>query len=1428
MSSLRPCVECGEHIAVGDRFCPRCGAEQPSSATYVVPGDQGSRWDDILRRLQAATEGRYQIRGLIGRGGMAAVYLADWPHMDLRVAIKVMDPYLLDQRNAVQRFLQEARTIAKLNHRHIIRVFDSGRAGDLYYFCMDYYPGRSLEEVLQAGEQLPIDVVRLWLWQAADALGYAHRQAKPVVHRDIKPSNILLGTDGDLVLTDFGIAKVRDLESTSPAPSLTMPGAVLGTPAYLSPEQASGILNPQEASSGTTVTSASDQYSLGVVAYEMLVGAPPFTGEMTALLSAHASQEPSPILDRRPDCPRDLATVVTRMLAKSPEDRWPDMQEICGALGVSSPPSRSPLRTQMSAIAKGHRQLTTISLSPVPDILFEGQGFRLNATPLDLTGQPLTTRTVTWNSSDPDIAQVTQDGTVNALRAGAVCISATAEGVSGEIQISVSPIPIDTVVVLPSHMNTAVGEPVFFRTLLLSGEGHELEGREVLWTSSDPAIASIAPDGRVTPLQPGTVTLTASSEGRSSTASLTVAPPAVAAIEVTPSRLEIELGANANLECFPLDSTGSRLEGYQVAWESENPSQVTVSDEGRVHGLSPGTTLVRASCEGFSAEVKVTVARERVIHLVLLPESPVVRKGESLQLFASPRGVSGSTLPDRVVDWQSADRAIVEVDPNGLATGIGTGATQVQAKSEGVVSTVEVTVTPAVVAFVEIVPPTLSLHVGVRGRLSAEPRAPDGEALESRDIEWASSDPSLATVDPKGNVSPISAGRVRILATCEGKTATSEITVLPAPVASIEFEDSSVSLRLGESRVLVPVVKAKDGTITTDRQLSWSSSHPEILEIDATGRVSALAEGTATVLVESEGVSQGLSVEVVPDPVTSIELTPHSLQLQEGEEAGIGIALFGPDQRPLGNRRVEWSSDDPLVAEVDPEGVVRGCAPGTATLQAACEGRTQTLHVSVVPAPVSSIEIQPGKETLRAGESRKLRALARGPGRRPLQNRPARWTSSDPAIATVDDTGEVVAQTPGVARITAECESVSASTEIAVRRPRSLRPFFVTGLSAGAVGVIAYGLWSLATGPEEPLSQPAALSDPIPAALAILPGDSLSIASGEVQELGLQVWDEAGAELPVGAIPPRTWQTTDSSVVTVSRAGILTAEGAGRARVQASVERGEGEGFLTASALVVVTGGVEEAIPTTPPAPERESPVAAAPRETRAIQDEPPPQVEETEPPVTIIQILPSQGELDEGEVLQLRLTDQNDDPVAGSFRSSDPAVGTITETGTLTGIGAGDVTITARFGNLTTEATFRVRPVVVDPSPSILDSIRGRLSDVEAAAAEAQYDRGYGILDTIDGDLVRLLGEFPRSTRIPTLRAEYLEVFRSLYDRCQRFRTVMQERGVQALPTCRPPPTGGGNDTPATPPNWGSFGPPGSLPRSESIPGTGGPTLHP
>jgi len=1400
MSSLRPCVKCGEHIAAGDRFCPRCGGEQPSSATSVLPGDQGSRWDEILKRLQAATEGRYQIRGLIGRGGMAAVYLADWPHMDLRIAIKVMDPYLLDHGNAVQRFLQEARTIAKLNHRNIIRVYDSGQAGDLYYFCMDYYPGRPLEQVLEAEGPLPVEVVRLWLWQAADALGYAHRQGNPVVHRDVKPSNMLLATDGDLVLTDFGIAKVRDLDSTSPAPSLTMPGAVLGTPAYLSPEQATGILDPQAVPGGAKVTGASDQYSLGVVAYEMLVGAPPFTGELMALLSAHARQDPRPITEGRPDCPRDLAEIVTRMLAKAPEDRWPDMQEICRALAVSSPPQRSPLRLQLSAIAKGHQQLTAISLSPVPDAFFEGQDFRLNATPLDLTGQPLSGRNLSWSSSDPDIAMVTQDGTVRALRAGAVCISASAEGISGEIQLSISPIPIDTVVVLPSHMNAAVGDTVVFRTLLLSGAGRELEGREVFWISSDPSVASVAPDGQVSALKPGTVTLTASSEERSSSATLTVIPPAVVAVEVTPSHLNIEMGGTNNLECVPRDSSGSPVEGRPVSWESASPSIAAVSETGQVAGLAPGTATIRAICEGVSGAASVTVARERIANLVLLPESPVVRKGETLQLFASPIGVSGSTLPDRVVDWSSTDSSVVGVDPTGRVSGIGPGAAHAIAQCEGAKASIQVLVTPPAVASIEITPTFISLAVGETSRLSAAPRADDGEILDGREIAWSSADPSLATIGADGEIHPVAVGRLQISATCEGKTASSEITVLPVPVAEIEFKEPTLSMELGDSRSLSPIVRTRDGGLANDRLLSWSSSLPEVVGVGPDGRLVALAVGTVSVRVESEGVSRAVTVEVVPVPVTEVQLTPASLQLHEGGEATVEAALFGRGGQPLEKRIVHWSSENPLVAEVDSDGVVVGKASGDTIVRATCEGQSHESPVAVSPAPASSVEVQPRKVSLRVGETRRLRALIRGPGGQPLKKRHVRWTSSDTTVATVDASGNLTGRAPGVVRIKAECEGVENSTSLTVRRSRKLAPFWVLGISAGAIALAVFGSWSLMRSPEGPLPEAPLPPPPVLAALTILSGDSLSMEAGTTLDLSLLARDAAGAELPPESIPNQSWQTTDSSVVTVSQAGILTAGRPGLARVQVSVEPATGGDPIMTSTLVVVAGSAAAETAATPPTSEQESPGTPVSPPAEVQRGEVAEPEEETAPSVTRIQILPSQGDLTEGETLQLRLVDQRTDPVSGTFRSTDPGVASVSPGGVVTALRAGQVTISGQFENFSAEANFRVSPAVVDPPIPALDSIRGRLTEVQDAGTQAQYDRAYEILDAIASDLRPMQEEYPRSSLLSTLSVEYLEVFRTLYGRCQRFRNVMQERRTQNLPTCRPPPTGGVNDAPVSP----------------------------
>jgi len=181
---------------------------------------------DALRR---ATLGHYDIQGELGQGGMATVYLAHDIALDRKVAIKVMSPALFATAGMVERFKREARTAAALSHPHIIPIYAVRDGADFVYFVMKFVEGRSLESITRAAGPLPLPLVRAVLYQVGEALGYAHRRG--VVHRDVKPANVMLDTGGWVVVTDFGIAKVAETQG------LTMTGATIGTPSYMSPEQ---------------------------------------------------------------------------------------------------------------------------------------------------------------------------------------------------------------------------------------------------------------------------------------------------------------------------------------------------------------------------------------------------------------------------------------------------------------------------------------------------------------------------------------------------------------------------------------------------------------------------------------------------------------------------------------------------------------------------------------------------------------------------------------------------------------------------------------------------------------------------------------------------------------------------------------------------------------------------------------------------------------------------------------------------------------------------------------------------------------------------------------------------------------------------------------------------------------------------------------
>ncbi len=230
------CLTCGRTLAEGDGFCAACGTPTRSSASTDPDAsplsEAGSAWAEVVQRLRRATQGEFEIGSELGRGAMAAVFLAHEISLDRKVAIKVMSPGLLMDEGMAERFRREAITIANLNHPNIVSVHSVRQAQGLHFFVMRYIRGRSLEQVISQAGRLPIPIVRSILFQVGSALSYAHRSG--VVHRDIKPANILIDEDGNAVVTDFGIAKVTEL------PSDTHPGALIGTPAYMSPEQCSG------------------------------------------------------------------------------------------------------------------------------------------------------------------------------------------------------------------------------------------------------------------------------------------------------------------------------------------------------------------------------------------------------------------------------------------------------------------------------------------------------------------------------------------------------------------------------------------------------------------------------------------------------------------------------------------------------------------------------------------------------------------------------------------------------------------------------------------------------------------------------------------------------------------------------------------------------------------------------------------------------------------------------------------------------------------------------------------------------------------------------------------------------------------------------------------------------------------------------------
>ena len=285
---------------------------------------------DLRDLLQSSLGTGFRLSRELGGGGMAKVFIADDPAVGRRVVVKVLSPDLAAGVN-IERFKREIQVAVSLHHPRIVPVLSAGQSGDeLLYYTMPFIEGETLRALIGRERQLSLDLALAIARDVAEALQYAHTQN--IVHRDIKPDNILIEREsGRAVVTDFGIA--RAIERAADISTVTSTGLTLGTPTYMSPEQAGAEKE---------LDGRSDIYSLGCVLYEMLAGAPPFTGPTArAIIARHMTEPPPPILVVRPDLPQSIPRLLDWMLAKLPAGRFADAMALLSGL---EDPDRLPAR----------------------------------------------------------------------------------------------------------------------------------------------------------------------------------------------------------------------------------------------------------------------------------------------------------------------------------------------------------------------------------------------------------------------------------------------------------------------------------------------------------------------------------------------------------------------------------------------------------------------------------------------------------------------------------------------------------------------------------------------------------------------------------------------------------------------------------------------------------------------------------------------------------------------------------------------------------------------------------------------------------------------------------------------------------------------------------------------------------------------------
>ncbi len=447
----------------------------------------------------------------------------------------------------------------------------------------------------------------------------------------------------------------------------------------------------------------------------------------------------------------------------------------------------------------------------------------------------------------------------------------------------ITPESVARVDVTPATLSLLVGASGQLTAVVVGTSGGTLNGRLVTWASADNAVATVSTSGSVTGVAIGSTVVTASSEGRSTSVTVSVTRPQVARVAVSPATLTLNIGASAPVVAAALGAANDTLTGRSITWTTSNAAVATVSPAGIVTGVSVGTASVTATSEGQSATVAVAVQSPgtgggtSVARLDLVPTAIQLLPSQSLNLTAVAYDSAGAALAGKPILFVSSNASIATVDASGVVTGVSPGSATVSAAVEGKVGVSTVTVLastqPGPVARVSVSPGALTLPVRRPDQLTAVATDASGRAVPGAVYTWTTSNASVVTVSNTGYVNAVAAGTATITATTAGRSGTATVTVVPnagGAVARVQITPAAVSVAANNTVQLTGTAFDAQGNATTNEIPLWNTLNPVVATVSPTGLVTGLAPGTAVVTLSQAGRLDSATVTVTGAPLTNI------------------------------------------------------------------------------------------------------------------------------------------------------------------------------------------------------------------------------------------------------------------------------------------------------------------------------------------------------------------------------------------------------------------------------------------------------------------------------------------------------------------------------------------------------------------------------